>query len=68
MKDFFKIVILLTIIMVMTGVAIWGAVTFNSNTEIGWKLWGGILFYGIVIFPAVNFWREQLMEVLDLED
>lgn len=68
MKDFFKIVILFTIIMVISCIAIWGAVTFNSNTEIGWKLWGGLLFVAIVIFPAVQFWTEQLMEVLDLED
>ena len=68
MKDFFKIIILMTIMMVLTAIAIWGAVTVNSETEFGWKLWGGILFYGIVALPSAVFWRKQIMYVIDLED
>lgn len=68
MKDFFKIIILFTIMFVLASIAIWGAITVNSETEFGWKLWGGILFYGIVALPSTVFWRKQIMYVIDLED
>ena len=68
MKDFFKIIISMTIMMVLTGIATWGAITVNSDTEFGWKLWGGILFYGIVALPSAVFWRKQISYVIDLED
>lgn len=68
MKDFFKIIILFTIMFVLASIAIWGAITVNSETEFGWKLWGGILFYGIVALPSAVFWRKQIMYVIDLED
>lgn len=68
MKDFFKTIILITIMMALTAIAIWGAVTVNSDTEFGWKLWGAILFCGIVAVPSSVFWRKQIMYVIDLED
>lgn len=68
MKDFFKMIISITIIMVLTGIAVWGFITCNSDTEFGWKIWGAILFYGIVALPSAVFWRKQIMYVIDLED
>lgn len=68
MKDFFKIIIKFTIMLVLASIAMWGGITVNSDTEFGWKLWGGILFYGIVALPAAVFWRKQIMYVIDLED
>lgn len=68
MKDFFKIIILLTIIFVLSAIAIWGAITYNSETETNWQIWGGILFSGIVVVPSSVFWRKQIMYVIDLED
>jgi len=68
MKDFFKIIISMTIMFVLASIAIWGFITFNSETEFGWKIWGGILFYGIAVLPASVFWRKQINYVIDLED
>jgi len=68
MKDFFKITIVFTIMFVLASIAIWGAVTVNSDTELGWKIWGAILFYDIVALPSAVFWRKQIMYVIDLED
>ena len=68
MKDFFKVIISMTIMSVLASIAIWGAITVNSETEFGWKLWGGILFYGIVALPSTVFWRKQISYVIDLED
>lgn len=68
MKDFFKIIIVFTIMFVLASIAIWGFITFNSETEFGWKIWGAILFYGIAVLPASVFWRKQISYVIDLED
>lgn len=68
MKDFFKVIISMTIMFVLLAIAIWGAVTVNSDTEFGWKIWGAILFYGIVALPSAVFWRKQINYVIDLED
>lgn len=68
MKDFFKIIILTLTIIVLAAIARWGAITTYSDTEFGWKLWGAILFYGIVAVPSAVFWRKQIMHVIDLED
>lgn len=68
MKDFFKVIILITIMMVLIAIVIWGAVTVNSDTEFGWRLWGAILLWGILGLPSAVFWRKQIMYVIDLED
>jgi len=68
MKDFFKIIISMTIMFVLASIAIWGFITFNSETEFGWKIWGSALFYGIAVLPASVFWRKQISYVIDLED
>lgn len=68
MKDFFKKIILITNMWVLGFIAVWGAITYNSETEFGWKLWGAALFYGIAALPSVIFWMKQISYVIDLED
>ena len=67
MKDFFKIIINLIIVILIGAIGIWGIETFNSDTEWGWQLWGLILAHVVITVPTARFWTKQVGKVIDLE-
>lgn len=67
MKDFFKIIINVIIVLLIGVIGMWGFITADSDTEWGWQLWGFILANAVVIIPTARFWTKKVAKVIDLD-
>jgi hypothetical protein len=54
--------------VVMITIGIWGVITSESDTEVGWQLWGWMLAIITISFPTISFWWDKMNWLLDLED
>lgn len=67
MKDFFKIIINVTIVILIGAIGVWGVITNESDTELGWQIWGWLLALIIIGIPTARFWTKQVAKVIDLD-
>ena len=68
MKKALKIILAFIVVNVIMGIGIWGVITNESNTEIGWQIWGCVLAVLTIAWPAISFWWDRMIWLLDLED
>lgn len=68
MKTVLKVLLVIATATAIICSGVWGAFTFTSNTDSGWKVWGLFLVINTIVLPTVIFWRNKLMWLLDLED
>jgi hypothetical protein len=68
MKNVLKRILAFIIVNAIMLIGIWGVITNESDTEVGWKLWGGMLALITIAAPTVNFWLDKMDWLLDLED
>ena len=45
----------------------WGVITNESDTELGWQIWGWLLAMVIIVIPTASFWTKQVGKVIDLD-
>jgi len=68
MKKALKKVLAFIVVNAILGIGIWGVYTNESDTEIGWQIWGWVLALVLIAFPATSFWWDKMYWLLDLED
>jgi hypothetical protein len=68
MKKALKRILSFIITNTIMGIGIWGVYTNESDTEIGWQLWGWMLAIITIAWPTINFWWDKMNWLLDLED
>jgi hypothetical protein len=68
MKKILKRILSFIITNTIMGIGIWGVYTSESDTEVGWQLWGWMLATITIAFPTINFWLDRMTWLLDLED
>jgi hypothetical protein len=68
MKKALKIILAFIVVNVIMGIGIWGVITNESDTEIGWQIWGWVLALVLIAFPATSFWWDKMYWLLDLEN
>jgi hypothetical protein len=67
MKEFFKIIITTIIVGLIGAIGMWGVITNESDTELGWRIWGWLLAMVIIVIPTASFWTKQVGKVIDLD-
>jgi hypothetical protein len=68
MKNALKRILAFIVVNVILGIGIWGVITSESDTEVGWQLLGWMLAVITISFPTINFWWDKMNWLLDLED
>jgi hypothetical protein len=68
MKKALKIILAFIVINVIMGIGVWGVITNESDTEPGWQVWGWFLAVLTIAWPAISFWWDRMIWLLDLED
>jgi hypothetical protein len=68
MKKILKRILAFIVVNVILGIGIWGVITSESDTEVGWQIWGWVLALITFSFPATSFWWDRMLWLLDLED
>jgi hypothetical protein len=68
MKKILKRILAFIVTNTIMGIGIWGVYTNESDTEIGWQLWGWMLAIITIAFPTISFWLDKMTWLLDLED
>ena len=68
MKKILKRILAFIVTNTIMGIGIWGVYTNESDTEIGWQLWGWMLAIITIAFPTISFWLYKMTWLLDLED
>jgi hypothetical protein len=68
MKKVLKRILAFIVVNVILGIGIWGVITSESDTEVGWQLWGWMLAVITISFPTISFWWDKMLWLLDLED
>ena len=58
MKEFFKIIITTIIVGLIGAIGMWGVITNESDTELGWQIWGWLLAMVIIVIPTASFWTK----------
>ena len=68
MKKALKRILSFIVVNTIMGIGIWGVYTNESDTEIGWQLWGWMLALITIVTPTFIFWLDKIHWLLDLED
>ena len=68
MKKALKRILSFIITNTIMGIGIWGIYTNESDTEPGWQVWGWLLAVLTIAWPAIGFWWDKMIWLLDLED
>ena len=68
MKKILKRILAFIVTNTIMGIGIWGVYTNESDTEIGWQLWGWMLALITIVTPTCIFWLDKIHWLLDLED
>jgi hypothetical protein len=66
MKTILKYIIAGIIVLLIGGIGTWGVITNESDTSLGWKMFGWLLANIVIVFPCAAFWLNRVAKVLDL--
>jgi len=68
MKTVLKILLAIATVIAIMFAGVWGIITFDSDTDTGWKLLGWLITILAIGQPTVSYWYSKLKWLLDLED